>query len=245
MNDSLETLTADAHSYWNRDDPWTRSVSHFTGARRCPANRWKRIGDRNWQRFTTFVERVNARLEDFQSMVEWGPGGGANAVAFCRHFKRFYGVDVSRLSLVECRDQLGARMLADCFTEVPINCAEPHAALHLVDTPVDFFLSTACYQHFPSKSYGAHVTNLAGMMLRPDGIAMIQIRWNDGGQYHAPKTSKYCKGKNAIRFTSYNIGEFLGIASDAGLLDVGFLDVEPASCVYFYFVKRAQEGSEP
>lgn len=157
-------------------------------------------------------------------MVEWGPGGGANAVRFAREVGRLYGVDISEANLAECRRQLESQPFRG-FIPILIDANQPQEALDRIAERVDFFLSTAVFQHFPSKEYGVKVTQIAYQMLKDNGIALIQTRYDDGSARLKPKDRDYAR--NAVTFTSYPIQEYWQIALECGfaplavVLDVG------------------------
>ncbi len=173
-------------------------------------------------------------------MVEWGPGGGANAIVFAHVFETFYGVDISDANLNECRKQLEMRGFKG-FAPVLINAESPEEAMTQIDEPCDFFLSTSVFQHFPSKGYGARVLSIASDMLRPGAIALIQIRYDDLSPRFRPRNRDY--NTHAIVFTSYKLHEFWSLASEKGFTPhfiklrpvENFLDVNYA---YFYLRKK-------
>jgi cyclopropane fatty-acyl-phospholipid synthase-like methyltransferase len=177
--------------------------------------------------------------QPIQSMVEWGPGGGLNAVRFCATVPVFYGVDISPANLAECQRQVEARGLGG-FRPVLIDIDKLEQCIELVEQPVDFFLSTAVYQHFPSKEYGIRVTELAARLLAAEGVALIQIRYDDGSPRLKAKKRNY--EKNVIYFTSYNIDEFWQIAIDAGLEPLAVSLFPKAAYAYFFLKKGGSNG---
>jgi cyclopropane fatty-acyl-phospholipid synthase-like methyltransferase len=146
-------------------------------------------------------------------MLEWGPGGGCNAIHFTRHAQQIFGVDVSAANLRQCQAQLRANGFKD-FTSIEIDAEKPDAVLDKVDRPVDFFLCTAVFQHFPSQAYGRRVVEIAHQMLADDGIALIQTRYDDGSETVKCKSDDY--QRNVSTFTSYRVEEFWEIAVGAG-----------------------------
>ena len=86
-----------------------------------------------------------ARLLDaepaFGRVVEWGCGGGANAVQIAPVAREFIGVDVSSESLQECARQVEARCDAP-FRPVLVDVRDPEAALRDVTESWDVFGAT-------------------------------------------------------------------------------------------------------
>jgi cyclopropane fatty-acyl-phospholipid synthase-like methyltransferase len=239
MIDSPEKLMADAEEFWNLQTPWVRRMTHIRGAPTWPSKRWQAIGECNFRKFHVLVNELGLDMSQFRTMVEWGSGGGANAIKFLRHFRKLYGVDISEHALHSCAqilDTTHGKGSSVAFAPVRIPCASPELSLKSIPEQVDFFLSTAVFQHFPSKDYGKRVVKIASQLVRPGGLAIIQFRWDDGGRFHACKKKDYGKGKNAVRFTSYGIGEFLTVMREAGFTYVS-LKMARASYVYTCWVR--------
>jgi len=170
-----------------------------------------------------------------QNMLEWGPGGGANAVHFAKEFERFYAVDISDENLRECQIQI-EKINYNHFIPIHIDINNPEYVKKFIDRSIDLFLSTAVYQHFPSKEYGVKITKLAFELLCDQGLALIQIRYDNDTKKYKPKKNKY--GKNAIYFTSYKIEEFLNIVRNIGF-DPVLVKLKPeANYAYYFLVKN-------
>jgi hypothetical protein len=226
-----------AGDYWTASErrPWIRDMSHWRGQ-----GRWK--DDAAWlsigQQHVAMVRRMMRAAgtsTPVRRMLEWGPGGGANAVAFAPWLETFYGVDISRPNLQECGRQLKASGF-DGFHPIHIPAANPTAVMDHGAHPVDLFLSTAVFQHFPSQAYGISVLNLARKLLGRDGLALIQIRYDDGTDDVRCKSGEY-NDATAVTFTSYRIDAFWQLAEQAGF--------EPLSVtlqresLYAYYALRA------
>jgi len=170
-----------------------------------------------------------------ETMAEWGPGGGANAICFSPEMSRFYGIDISQANLDECERQVRTHGL-DGFTPVLIPADRPEECEQAIGEPVDFFLSTAVYQHFPSRSYGIKVTRIAHRLLTDKGIALIQIRYDDGDRAHRSKTRNYAD--QALSFTSWTIEEFWAVVADCGFEPLAVSLDTYAKYAYYFLKKR-------
>jgi cyclopropane fatty-acyl-phospholipid synthase-like methyltransferase len=179
-------------------------------------------------------------LWEMNSMMEWGPGGGANAVAFASSMKRFVGVDISAANIEECIRQFGERglMTKTALHPVIVDISAPESALENMGDKADFFLSTAVYQHFPSMKYGERVTRIANNALCPNGLAIIQIRLNDGTPNFQSKCADYAL--EFLSFTCYTIEEFDKIVLDCGFETLDREFIEDVNYVY-YLLKKTRE----
>jgi hypothetical protein len=236
MQCAAKDLAIEAGQYWRQSEgrAWVQDMSHWRGHGRWADQRaWASLGERHLEMFHKLCA-LTGRTGKMRSMLEWGPGGGANAVAFAPHVRRFYGVDISPANLAECGRQLEVIGFAD-WRPIAIDAGRPEECLAAIDEPVDFVLSTAVFQHFPGKGYGVRVLGILNQLLASDGIALIQIRYDDGSEVLRCKTSDY--EKNVVTFTSYRIEEFSRLASEAGLDPVSLV-LKPGDCYAFYLLKK-------
>ena len=236
--ESLNQLARDAGSYWSssKQNEFLRDQSHWLGhGRFANIETWKKIGVTSKGMVEQLCFLAN-RQEPIIRMIEWGPGGGSNAVSFAPNIKTFFGVDISEPNLMECGKQLEKIGFQD-FRPVLINPSQPEAVLAEITVPCDLFLSTAVYQHFPSKEYGRTVTKTAANLLAPNGIALIQIRYDNASKKYSPKNRNY--KSNAKFFTSYTIDEFWQIASSVGFIPLSVL-LNPSVNYAYFFLKRAE-----
>lgn len=231
------TVYSDAADFWDTKNPGesTKDFSHWADHGRWrDTQAWRAIGMQHYQMFQRLCRLAHYELP-IERMVEWGPGGGANAVHFCSSVKDYFGVDISIANLEECERQLQTR--GNCtFHKVLINIGSPERSTHSINQQVDFFLSTAVYQHFPDKNYGIKVTQLASEMLKPRGIALIQIRYDDGSWWVRSRYRNY--RKNAIVFTSYTIDEFWQILESTGLQPIAVTLQPNNKYAYYYAMKE-------
>jgi hypothetical protein len=234
--EDADVLAADAGRYWSQSSsmPWIRDLSHWRGGGRWADDEtWSGMGRRHLSMFEELCSAARQR-RPIRSMLEWGPGGGANAVAFAGEVAKFYGVDVSAANLAECGRQL-ASIGYEGWQPIEIEAARPQAVLEMITAPVDFILSTAVFQHFPGKEYGVEVMRIVHQLLALRGIALIQIRYDDGSEILGPKQHDYAK--NAVTFTSYRIDEFWRIARDAGF-EVLSVALRPEECYASYWLRK-------
>lgn len=240
---SHATIEDMAHRFWSasRSIEVVRELSHWLDIEIWKTDdRLLQYAKSHLDMFVELCEKNSRPLFDMQSMMEWGPGGGANAVVFAPYMKRFVGVDISLPNLEECIRQLAARKLLQktLFSPIIVDISTPETALELLHARVDFFLSTAVYQHFPSMDYGIRVTKIANKALKPGGLAVIQTRLNDGTEAYRSKNEDYVKKYAA--FTCYTEAEFTHIAEDCGFEVQGTHHKADVRYV-FYLLKKIAE----
>jgi cyclopropane fatty-acyl-phospholipid synthase-like methyltransferase len=228
-----QSLAADAGAYWSSsaDRRWVRDMSHWRGQGRwADDGAWTGIGRAHVAMVDAFFGQVG-RTRPIRRMLEWGTGGGANAVAFAQRVQTIYGVDISAANLGECGRQLESGGFAG-WRPIHIDAARPADVLNAVDGPLDFILSTAVFQHFPGQAYGLEVLGVMHELLAPGGLAIVQTRYDDGSAELRTKDRDYAQ--NVITFTSYKIEAFWDAATAAGLRPVSIvLQPEPRYAYYW------------
>jgi cyclopropane fatty-acyl-phospholipid synthase-like methyltransferase len=236
-------VLCDAASFWSdhADKTRIRDLSHWRGEGRWTNDRsWRAIGDENFHRFSQFCQRLEITHPP-RVMLEWGPGGGANAVRFAREMEVYYGVDISRANLAECSRQL--TNIKGCKSQLHmIDISHPEEYLRRIPESVGFFLSTSVFQHFPSQRYGQDIVRLAAALLADRGIAVIQIRYEDGNPKYAAKTSDYIE--NAVTMTSYPLQDFHATCQSAGF-HVESVELCKAINYAWFFLRSATIDGKP
>jgi SAM-dependent methyltransferase len=215
LRQSESRISRDAQDYWStgetgrwrRDSHWA-DASVFAGS-----DLWSQIGHQH----LAMVDR-GARMVGFtrpwQRVLEWGCGGGANAVHFAPRAAEFVGVDVAEESLRECERQV--KSVCDTpFRPVLTTVAEPERALAEVDGPCDVFVCCYVFELIPTPEYGARLLRIARELLAPGGIALIQIKYDDGHWSSKPRRRGYRRG--LADMTTYPIAAFWELAETCGL----------------------------
>src|SRR5690242_2002704 len=102
LGHSEERLAQDARDYWTHPTaPDWRGNSHFRDAEVFAEVDWAGVGAGHWELFSRLAQIAGPDVR-LHRIVEWGCGGGTNAVAFAPHCREFIGVDVNKESLIEC-----------------------------------------------------------------------------------------------------------------------------------------------
>ncbi len=221
-----QRLAADVWACSSHDDK-KREHSHWRGFGRYADDRaWLAIGTRVRRELDVFRRSLaqpplapGAGL----AVLEWGPGGGSNVVALAPVSRRYVGVDISGPNLDECRTQAEQAGFGD-FTGVHLTGA-PADAMAPYRESFDIVLSTAVFQHFPSKEYGVAVLHALSGAAKPGGLGLIQIRYDNGNPRFLPKSGDYAS--HYITATSYAIDEFWQLLGEAGFEPLQVRNIRP------------------
>lgn len=175
--------------------------------------------------------------EHFGRVVEWGAGGGANAVAFAPRADEFVAVDVAAASLPECARQVGA-VCATPVTPVLAQVGDPEAALDEIPVPCDLFLCLYVLELVPGPEYGLRLMRLAAEALREGGLAFAQIKYDDGSLITRSRRRGY--RRNPAAMTTYRIEQFWVAMQGLGLVPevVSLVPENDLDQRYAYFLLR-------
>lgn len=193
----------DYKQYWNEKRP---AYSHW----RSGISDWDGHGRRVVNLFSKYWGH-----EPPLRVLDWGVGGGAVALhLLIRGVSFVIGIDISATNLAEAKERLS---LPECavgsFASYLIS--EPEDVLGKVKVPA--IVSTAVFQHFPNKAYGSRVLRVMKKILHDDGVALIQIRYDDGHPkfVYKPELPYH---ENAITRCSWPLEEFSEELCSAGFL---------------------------
>jgi hypothetical protein len=214
LRETENEIIADSQHYWEQSSHKKRGDAHWRGKGvfEHDDERWLAIGRNNLDIF----ERLAGKhwlVAKPRHVVEWGSGGGANAVHFGRGAARYYGVDIDQASLDECRRQMLEANLEN-FVPVLFQASDPERVADLVQEKCELMLSTYVYELLPSKVYGYRVLRIAFDLLEPGGLMFVQIKYSDLTRDSQPFTWGYAK--NVANMTTYRIEEFWTEAEACG-----------------------------
>ena len=214
LTETENKLIVDSQAYWNNSfDPSRKQNSHWRGVGRfAEDSSWLAIGLDHLRLYEEFARVVNLK-QPLRRVVEWGCGGGMNAVHFGRLADEFYGVDISSSSLEECARQMTAFGLSN-FRPILIDAANPEELLDRVQGHCDLFISMYVFELLPTPEYGIRILRIAYEMLAAGGISIIQIKYCEGNAKTRSRAWAYAKnlGWNA----TYRIEEFWEATQQCG-----------------------------
>jgi hypothetical protein len=205
IRESEEKIERDAQKFWESDSRHLPQLAHWRGAGVFTDDtRWLAWGAGHLDLYRDFARMLDAPLS-VHRIVEWGAGGGANAIHFAPFAREYVGVEITRANLDECN-----RMLAEAginnFVPVLIRTDAPEEALSLVHGPCEVFLCLGVFQALPTPEYGYRLLDIARKLLAPGGLAIIQIKYIKQSWSTKPKRFGY--KRNYPILTSYALDEF-------------------------------------
>jgi hypothetical protein len=239
-----DEVTDKIQSVWESldDEQMRQDQSHWRGVGRWSDDeRWLGIGRRSAERIALICSCLNKPPSVNTNppvMLEWGPGGGANLVAFKHHAKRYYGVDISEKNLREAQRVVGEAGYPDVFVPVLLS-GPPETVLGMIDEPVDIFLSTAVFQHFPSKEYGAEVLSVIHRLSRRNAIGFIQIRFDNLDPEYRPIDDIGQYKDRFITANSYRIEEFYDMCTQTGFRVLFLREINTEVNYATYYLAKA------
>lgn len=93
-----------------------------------------------------------------------------------------------------------------------------------IGEPIEVFVSTAVFQHFPNREYGGEVLRTVADLLAPGALGSVQIRYDDGTPRYRQKQDSYFSGH--VTFTAYPLDDFWELIKSVGLLPFSISDVD-------------------
>jgi 2-polyprenyl-3-methyl-5-hydroxy-6-metoxy-1,4-benzoquinol methylase len=218
--DSEAKLAADNQDYWTRDysNPNLAQDAHWKNNGRFEDHqRWLDLGKEHLDLIVNFSSIIKLQLP-VKQIVEWGCGGGANAVHLAPLTEKFIGIDITSESLVECNKQV-LEIGCKNFHPILINSSTPESVLRDEINEVDLFICTYVYELFPSPTYGLTVLKLANKMLKAEGVALVHIRYNDGKT--GLRSKRWGYKLHPYVMTTYTIEEFWEKSKELGFEPLG------------------------
>lgn len=231
-------MATDAQRYWTRADGapkpgdyHERGAGPFAG----DDNAWRSLGQEHFALFEAFARQAELP-RPMQRALEWGCGGGANAMHFAPDAAEFVGVDLSPEILQECGEQL-RREGFENFVPVAVDVTDITPVVQRFAGTCDLFLCTYVYELLPTKAHGLRLLSSAHDLLRPGGMALIQIKY-DTGETHT-RARQWDYARHVANNTTYRIDEFWTEAINRGFKPCGVHLVPKATNVpderYAYF----------
>ena len=198
-------MTDDASRYWcgergdhlQNDSHW-RSGSKFEGI-----ESWRSIGEEHLRLYQR-LRPTASEPAPLKRIIDWGCGGGANAVAFAPLAEELIIVDVNVESVDECARQL-ALAGPTPFVKVQANIAHPEQAAREIPKPCDLFLCLYVLELVPTQEYGLRLMGIAYNLLGQGGQAFVQIKYSTGSWRTRPRRRSY---RSDIAGNTYRVDDF-------------------------------------
>jgi SAM-dependent methyltransferase len=97
---------------------------------------------------------------------------------------------------------------------VLIAADEPESVFEQIDSPCDLFFSSYVFELLPSTGYALRILRVAHELLRPGGVALIQVRYHSG--LGAVSGERLDYARNWLSNTSFSIEGFWTASQDVG-----------------------------
>lgn len=202
----------EAQKYWEDVNQQAfQSNSHWKGEKGLAEDVWFELGKPHVQLFRDHIRILGEPLP-LKRIIEWGCGGGANAVHFGPLAEDFVGVDISKESLDQCKEALKS-VGWNNFQAVLIDVAHPENAIGALIGTADVFLCTYVFELLPSQEYGQRILDVAYQVLKPGGFAIIQIKYET--HERRTRSRKWGYRRNLANMTTYSIDGFWHRAEQA------------------------------
>lgn len=247
LNQSEQRIESDAQAFWSQ--PIGDGNSFWFHARKSVTfanadEQWLSMGARHLALFTDLA-RLTETNRPVKRIVDWGCGGGANAVVFGDECEEMWGVDVSADALAECGRQLDDSGKSSRFHPVQIDVSKPEAVLTSIPGDVDLFHSYYVFEVFPSQAYGMRILRIAHQLLRAGGLCIIQIKYQSDDW--RTKARRWAYRRGVANMTTYRVEEFWEAVSMAGFAPLSVVLVPKPTEVpdvrYAYFLLKKPSGS--
>ncbi len=213
VHDSQSNIESSAQKFWTR--PPDQKNNFWWHWRNSPAytdQQWLDIGTKHLRLYQE-LERMTENSQPLRKVVDWGCGGGANAVAFAPICDEFYGLDPSDHALEETHKQLESFSCSN-FRRVKLDISKPEAALTVLPSDVDLFYCLYVFEVFPSQKYGGRILDIAKRMLRPGGSCFVQIKYTTNW---TTQSRKWGYSRGVASMTSYAIDQFWTLGESVGM----------------------------
>ena len=206
-----------------------RDVEKFWASQRTHSHHIKAMGEAAWERI---VDEVKDRSCGAPGSIalDYGCGGGAVSRALLELGFKVHAVDICQTSLDE-----NVRVNRFVTTHL-ISAGNPEQLVESVGAAsIDFAISTAVFQHFPSKEYASRVLDVIGQLVKCGGMALIQVRNDDGSEKFQQKSGDY--STHAITYTSHTVEDFTGRAESAGFYVTRHY-YQPHNAYMWYYLEK-------
>lgn len=206
-------LTRDASQYWSGtpDDRLLNDSHCREGTKFEDTALWTAMGQEHLQLFQR-LRRTAVEPAPLKRIVDWGCGGGANAVCFAPLAQEFIGVDIVAETVDECARQV-ALACSTPFVKVVADIARPEEAAREIPRPCDLFLCMYVIELVPTQAYGLRLMRIAYDLLAPGAQAFVQIKYATGSWRTRSRRRSY---RSSVAGVTYRIDEFWTAMADIG-----------------------------
>ena len=228
---------AGASAYWS--DPsgseWKLN-SHWRDASATGwSETWEEIGAAHVAMYKRFARSYE--LNPPHRTLEWGVGGGANAVHFARLSGEFIAVDISQQSLDETVRQV-EKEVATPVIPIRVSLDDQAGGVARFAESIDLFICFYVLELVPSEALAHEIVRIAFQALRPGGTAIFQAKYKSSAPHSGPWSTYSSKLANSY---VVDVPEFWGFLASVGF-DVHQVELVPINQLdrnyAYFFVSR-------
>lgn len=206
-------LTRDASQYWSGtpDDRLLNDSHCREGSKFEDTALWTAMGQEHLQLFQR-LRRTTVEPAPLKRIVDWGCGGGANAVCFAPLAQEYIGVDIVAETVDECARQV-ALACSTPVVKVVADIARPEEAAREIPRPCDLFLCMYVIELVPTQAYGLRLMRIAYDLLAPGAQAFVQIKYATGSWRTRSRRRSY---SSSVAGVTYRVDEFWTAMAEIG-----------------------------
>lgn len=188
----------DVEKFWTDNSKSRRTYAHY--ANELGHDVWCQVGRTAFNKFTSFVE-----ITPEMRVLDYGCGGGAITIPLLKAGCEVYSADISRDALNETISAASRHGLSEGLRPVKLDVRDPAQTIG-AGRPYDAIITTAVFQHFPSREYSGLILGLFSQVSHKGTQAVVQMREDTGSEQFQPKTGDY--RSQAITYTSHTKEDF-------------------------------------
>jgi SAM-dependent methyltransferase len=216
LRESEQAIMRDAQEFWTRKTRIDNAEWwHIRDNKILSDKQWLSIGIGHVEMYRKWM-RMYGSEQPLDRVVDWGCGGGANAVAFAPLCKEIYLVDPSTDAINETIRQLQQKSIQTKTTPIQLQIADPLGASRSIPGGIDLFLCLYVFEVFPSRAYANQIMRIAFDLLRKGGFAFIQFKYQTKDWRTRGRAWSY--HRNVTKMVSYRVEEFWDEACEIGFV---------------------------
>jgi hypothetical protein len=202
----------DSRRHWSAtSDPEWAANSHWRSG--LADEDWLATGRDHFAMYEVFARALDLTSRP-HTVIEWGCGGGANAVVFAPIANTFIAADISAESVDECVRQV--RSVCDTPVEpVVIDIENPGGAVDAWRGSCDLFVCVYVLELTPSRDDAWEIMRIARDLLVPGGMAFVQFKYETSSWRTRSHRRDY--RHNFANMTTFAVDEFWSEAIGCGL----------------------------
>jgi SAM-dependent methyltransferase len=210
---SLDHTRREAAKYWAAEQGSTwHADSHWRSG--LGEDAWREVGEDHLAMYRMFAGALGISAGP-GVVLDWGCGGGANAVAFAPLATKYIAADISSQTTAECLAQV--RAVCDTPSEERhIDLDLPQAATVGLEHCCDTFLCFYVLETTAGPDDALEILRIAESVLKEGGMAFVQVKYHTADPLTRGRRRRSYRRLMA-QTTTFAIDEFWLRAQELGL----------------------------